>query len=564
MNKLIISIIVVSVIAIGISAFFVFQKSQTEPSTLPKQLLQQDVASNTAPVSNATSPVNGKPLFGTMIAFNINDAMMSTPGTTDALQQKGWTEFRKDDTAYQNFLSNLKKLIQDRTKLVKATGFSPDRGSFGYFTWNVIEPQKGQFDWELADIYVKGVSNAGVKISAVIQPFAGWDQKNTSAITNCKALDFAYYDYKAGPPNDLTEYQNFLTKTVERYKNKVAVWEIGNEYDGECGGYQNNPKAYFNLLKISSETIRKADPSAKVVNGGASGFANTDNGEKNFWTKFFELGGGQYIDYFNIHYNIERSPNAKLNPAAFQEVLTFFNNLMDKNGGKKPLYLTEFGFYSGAPSEPAPMAGGPIQEPDQTQTNLPTQPTQSGPSPNQPPSGDKCGDGTCDAFEKANLNACPQDCGGSMPSGSPSQNIQPNQGKALPNLSENAQAALYFKDSILAFANGVKVIFIDLIGPDNSIIGSSMAFDTDNQPRLFLATLKMIDSKIGSFSKVEKIVSGQYKFTVGDKTVYALWSGTLPNEISGQVKVTDMKGQERFMDTTGITLKADQPVLIEL
>ena len=202
--------------------------------------------------------------------------MMSTPGTTDALQQKGWTEFRKDDTAYQNFLSNLKKLIQDRTKLVKATGFSPDRGSFGYFTWNVIEPQKGQFDWELADIYVKGVSNAGVKISAVIQPFAGWDQKNTSAITNCKALDFAYYDYKAGPPNDLTEYQNFLTKTVERYKNKVAVWEIGNEYDGECGDYQNNPKAYFNLLKISSETIRKADPSAKVVNGGASGFANTD------------------------------------------------------------------------------------------------------------------------------------------------------------------------------------------------------------------------------------------------------------------------------------------------
>ena len=58
--------------------------------------------------------------------------------------QKGWTEFRKDDAAYKKLLSNLKKLIQDRTKIVKTTGFSPDRGSFGYFTWNVIEPQKGQ------------------------------------------------------------------------------------------------------------------------------------------------------------------------------------------------------------------------------------------------------------------------------------------------------------------------------------------------------------------------------------------------------------------------------------
>jgi len=562
MNKLIISIIVVSVIAIGIGAFFVFQKHQTEPSVLPKQSPQQDVV---------TTTVNS--LFGTMLAFNIND-VMGAPGMLDAIRQKGWTEFRKDNSAYQNLLSNLKKLIQDRTKFVMAAGFPIDRG-FNYFTWNVIEPQKGQFDWDLTDMYAQGALNAGVKISAVIQPFAGWDQKG--AQTNKGALDFAYYDYKAGPPNDLIEYENFLTKTVERYKGKVAVWEIANEPDGPDGGYQNNSEAYFNLLKISSETIKKADPSAKVVNGGASGFANTNNGEKNFWTKFFELGGSQYIDYFNLHYNIERSQSAKLDSAAFEEDLKIYNNLMDKNGGRKPLYLTEFGIYSGAPSEPAPMTGGPIQGPSQTQTNLPPQPTQSGQSSNQPPSGGKCGDGICDAFEKANPNACPQDCGGSVPSGSsvqspsqppqgqvPSQNTQPNQEQTLANVSENEQAALYFKDSILAFANGAKMVFIDLIGPGNSIVGSSMAFNTDGQPRLFLTTLKTINSKIGGFSKAEKITDGQYKFTVNGKIVYALWSGTLPNEISGQIKVTDINGQERFVDATEIKLNTNQPVLIEL
>jgi len=554
-------LIVLAILVLVTVATFVFLK--TNRST-----------GQSSPQPNTAVSTNTKSLFGTMIAFNINDAISSAPGRANALQN-GWTEFKKDNLAYQNLLTNLQKVIDDHTKLVKTTGFTLDRGSFGYFTWNVIEPQKGQFDWGLTDLYAKGATNASVKISAVIQPFAGWDQKG--AQTNKGALDFAYYDYKAGPPNDLVEYKNFLTKTVERYKGKVAVWEIANEPDGPDGGYQNNPEAYFNLLKISSETIKKADPSAKVVNGGASGFANTNNGEKKFWTKFFELGGGQYIDYFNLHYNIERSQSAKLDPAAFEEDLKIYNNLMDENGGRKPLYLTEFGIYSGAPSEPAPMVGGPTQKPGQTQTNLPTQPTQSGPSPNQPPSGGKCGDGICDAFEKENPNACPQDCGGSVPSGSPgqspgqptqgqatSQNVQPNQGKVLPKLSENAQAVLYFKDSILAFANGAKVVFIDLIGPGNSIVGSSMAFNTDSQPRLFLTTLKTINQKLAGFSKVEKIVDGQYRFTIGNKIIYAIWSGSLPSAINGQVKVIDLTGGEKSMNAQEIKFPNQNPVLVEI
>ncbi len=507
-------------------------------------------------------------LFGTMIAFNINEAPMHTPGIIDTLR-KGWTEFRKDDSAYQNLLSNFKKLIQDRTKLVKATGFSIDRG-FDYFTWNIVEPQKGQFDWELTDIYVKGATAAGEKISAVIQPFAGWDQKNTPPLANCNALDFAFYDYKAGPPNDLAEYENFLTKTVERYKDNVAVWEIGNEYDSPCGGYENNPQGYFDLLKISSETIKKADPDAKVTNGGTSDVSY--HNVKNFWQQFFALGGGKYLDYFNVHYNLERSQDATLNPAAFQEGLAFFNDLMDKNGGRKPLYLTEFGIYSGSPSSQLP--GQPAQEPGQAQTNLSTQQQVPEQSSNQPQNG-KCGDRICDTFEKQNSNACPQDCGGSMPSGNseqspsqppqgqtPGQNVQPNQGQILRNVSGNEQATLYFKDSILAFANGVKVVFIDLIG-DNHVIGSSMAFNTDGQPRLFLTTLKMIDRKISKFSKVEKIADGQYKFTVNGKSVYALWSGKMPAEITGQVTITLIDGSQAIKDAAHVNLSTE-PILVSI
>ncbi|PIY79841.1 MAG: hypothetical protein COY81_00675, partial [Candidatus Pacebacteria bacterium CG_4_10_14_0_8_um_filter_43_12] len=47
-------------------------------------------------------------LFGTMVAFNISDAdsINDTQGKVNVLQN-GWTEFKKDNSAYQNLLTNL-------------------------------------------------------------------------------------------------------------------------------------------------------------------------------------------------------------------------------------------------------------------------------------------------------------------------------------------------------------------------------------------------------------------------------------------------------------------------
>lgn len=529
MKKQIVPLIIIVVVAVGIGSYFIFQKTfSDQPQTKSDISSTPEITSElntipkteTASKSDVTSTIvskNTRPLFGTMLAFNINDAAISTQSIMNTLKE-GWTEFRKDNSAYTNLKKNLEKLIQSRTKLLKTTDFQIDREVIPYFVWNVIEPQKGQYDWELTDIYVKGIKNASVKISAVIQPFASWDQKNTQQTTGCNALDFAYYDFKAGPPNDWTAYENFLKATVKRYKDVVSVWEIGNEYDGQCGGYKNDPEGYLKLLKTSYTAIKEIDPEAKVLNGGALEF--TENSIRNFWTKFFQLGGGQYIDYFNFHFNAERSASPKLDTATFLEVLTFFNNQMEKNGGKKPLYLTEFGIYSGAPSSKSIDQYN--QEQKQVQTDLSAQLTQQTPSGQSTnlPSSDPCGDGICDDFEKKNPDTCPQDCDGSAPSGNSEQpSEQQTQGQSLSNLSETEQAELYYQYSILAFANGVSTIFIDLIGQDNDLTGSSSAFDIDNEPRLFLTTLKTTASKLSGFSKVEKISNSQYKFIVDGKAV---------------------------------------------
>lgn len=439
---------------------------------------------------------NNTSLFGTMLAFNANDALKDA---SRVLQDSGWAALRDNKSVFSQYQNSLKQNYQDHSGLVKETGFSPDREVATIFTWNVIEPRKDTFDWTLTDLAAKYATEASAKLSAVIQPFASWDQSGTSTAKNCQAIDFSWYDNKPGAPKDIDEYKNFLTKTVERYKDNILAWEVGNEYDSGCGGYQDNPQGYYDLVKLTSETIKKADSKAIVTNGGALEITNLESTSiKNFWTTFFTLGGNTYIDYFNLHYNVERTPSAKLDIANFQTDLDFFNDLMQNNGGKKPIYITEFGIYSGSPAD--------------------------------------------------------------QPIGNPQ--AASNQ-KALTELSQDNQAAEYLKYSVLAFANGTNKIFIDLLGPDKMIIGSSAMFDENGKARTFLTTLKLLNQKLAGFTKAEKIAEGQYKFTVNSKPVYVLWSGQAPSEISASSQITDYKGQLINKKISEITLDSNQPIIVE-
>lgn len=496
-------IILVAIVLVALATLVIFKMKHSSQSSSPPSTI---------------SSANTNSLFGTMVAFSINGGLTNS---INEFQQDGWSKFSADSNSYSEFKSSLEKAYANHSGLVSQAGFSVDREIDGLFTWNVIEPQKGTFNWEITDLAVKSAEKSGVKFSAVIQPYAAWDQKDTSVIDKCNALGFSFYDFKAGPPKDTAEYENFLSKMVERYKGNVAAWEIGNEPDSQCAGYQNNPQGYLDLLKISYETIKKADPSAIVLNAGAVEIDMIEaESIKTFWTKFFESGGGQYLDKFNLHYNNEKD-GAKVDSSVFLASLAFYNDLMKNNGGARPIWITEFGTYSGTPTSQNQSA------PAQGQPGSPVGPAKTNPQ-------------------------------GTSPAGQQVQGLT-----SFPTQSPEFQAAWYFKNSILAFNFGTELIFPDFEGPNDSPLGSSAMFDSSGQPRLFLTTLKMMNQKLVGFSKVEKITEGQYKFTVNGKTVYALWLGNIPSEISGQAKVINMTGQEQTIDASAIKLNADQPILVD-
>jgi hypothetical protein len=76
--------------------------------------------------------------------------------------------------------------------------------------------------------------------------------------------------------------------------------------------------------------------------------------------------------------------------------------------------------------------------------------------------------------------------------------------------------------------------------------------------------LKTIVNKIDYFDSVEKLGDGQYKFELEDNVVYVLWGeNNMSDEITGQVKMTDVSGSETVLNSADIVI-SESPVFIEI
>ncbi len=124
---------------------------------------------------------------------------------------------------------------------------------------------------------------------------------------------------------------------------------------------------------------------------------------------------------------------------------------------------------------------------------------------------------------------------------------------------------LLVKSTVFALANGASKIFH---------VGNWHEFwKSETMQRVY----EILVSKIDYFDKVEilkqeyektkegiKTKIGQYKFVIGNKTVFVLWGNVkLPEEIKGKVKVTDIYGNEKIIQASEITL-SNEPIYVEI
>jgi endo-1,4-beta-mannosidase len=201
-------------------------------------------------------------------------------------------------------------------------------------SWAALEPEgpgDRQTDYlARLDRLVAGAGQRGIKPLVVLLRSPCWASSAPGAPGSC-ASDAAEY-----PPRDAADYAEIARWLADRYRGKLAGMEIWNEPDHANEEYFKGPdKAarYAAILKAAERALDTADPKLPVLAGSLVGA----NGA--FLEALYDEGIQGHYDALAVHYY-------DLSLASLRSI----RQVQLRNGDKRPVWLTEFGWTSCFPS----------------------------------------------------------------------------------------------------------------------------------------------------------------------------------------------------------------------
>jgi hypothetical protein len=149
----------------------------------------------------------------------------------------------------------------------------------------------------------------------------------------------------------MADFANFMTALAERYKGRVAAYEIWNEpnLDYEWGYLPPDPAVYADMLKTAYTAIKKVDPNAVVISGGLATTGEgsaTAYGDLAFLQGMYDAGAKGYFDAFGSHpYAYGRSP-AEVDPwgLSLSRVQEQYKVMQANGDSDTPIWITETGW----------------------------------------------------------------------------------------------------------------------------------------------------------------------------------------------------------------------------
>jgi hypothetical protein len=153
--------------------------------------------------------------------------------------------------------------------------------------WKEVEPRKGALSvlgLERGVPRFNELTDAGLEVLPRFMSFNPWAAEARITTLNAgarsKGAPMGGFTY-LGMPTDLAAYRRFLTTVVEAYdgdgtgdarglKKGIKYWQVENEWDWR---WKDSPERFVEFLKMAYETIKAADPEARVVLGGISKLA---------------------------------------------------------------------------------------------------------------------------------------------------------------------------------------------------------------------------------------------------------------------------------------------------
>jgi hypothetical protein len=235
--------------------------------------------------------------------------------------------------------------------------------------WGFFEGNPGEMDWSGYDAVVDAAEKRGLKVMFSVVDAPVWTR--------------TYIDSnpEKAPPDNLSDYADFLGRLVDHYPGRIHAIEVWNEQnlDREWDTAEGvNAARYVEMLRLSYQAIKSRDPNIIVISGALSPLGGTGTDPQNpdriifvddfvYFDQMIQAGFLNYCDCVGAHHNgYNTPPNVAWdegyqdptiqhfrgywdNPHhswSFKSTLWGYHDRIVAAGSDKPLCVTEFGWAS--------------------------------------------------------------------------------------------------------------------------------------------------------------------------------------------------------------------------
>ena len=221
-----------------------------------------------------------------------------------------------------------------------------------YIFWSVVQNpiSQSRYTWDDTDAIVKALP-PDVQMVMNISP-----AHPSARIRGSHTMPRSF------APIDSDLYTDFVGRCVERYDGDgrddmpdlvapIKVWQVGNE-----PAPAKDPSGYAKLLRLTTKAIKQADPEARVLIGGVSGFsperkylADFDR----FYLPILQELNGDGFDIFDIHY----FGDAHQDYLGLKPIVAHVREALADSGfsSDTEIWATEVGTFSGSPDRVSPF-----------------------------------------------------------------------------------------------------------------------------------------------------------------------------------------------------------------
>jgi polysaccharide biosynthesis protein PslG len=190
------------------------------------------------------------------------------------------------------------------------------------FSWNGIEPERGDYRFDFWDKLVEEASRANIELVPYVAYTPEWAARSKE-------------EFWKQPPSVPADYATLMRKLAERYRGRIRHWELWNEPDNK-EYWNGSPDDFATTIILAAQAVREVAPETVLVLGGMS------------------QGPGSFFDVLVSRYHVEQYVDVlalHAYPESWHEerAETVFGDWIDKmdtvsRPSGRALWLNEMGY----------------------------------------------------------------------------------------------------------------------------------------------------------------------------------------------------------------------------